>query len=160
MFALGIGLTAPDLQKVARRAQVTLKQLAEGDLFAMLAAADVYAEIMREELSRPGQGRMYVSKSGDGSTHQASRSGDPPASDTETLLNAIGVDIFGKFVGVGVNESEAPYWRLLEYGTKNMDPRPFVRRALVIGQRGMTDRYILLSQARTARIVAKGRSAK
>lgn len=62
--------------------------------------------------------------------HRASAPGEPPASDTGNLVRNIGV-IFadqGLTARVGVlSLSRVPYARALEFGTRRMRPRPFIR---------------------------------
>ena len=59
--------------------------------------------------------------------HQASAPGEAPMSDTGNLASNIVLD----FIREGhaqyvVVRSRAPYSKALEYGTKNMEPRPFL----------------------------------
>lgn len=62
--------------------------------------------------------------------HQSSGPGEAPASDTGFLVNNITVDqsMVGDF-NLGI-ASLAPYSVYLEYGTKDMEARPFMRPAL------------------------------
>lgn len=61
--------------------------------------------------------------------HQASAPGEPPANDRGMLANSIEVDVdptqFNMTLSAG-----APYAQELEYGTRHMLPRPFLRPAL------------------------------
>lgn len=89
------------------------------------------AQLMRNEavtnVSQPGTGKIY--KRGN-KTHQASRPGQAPATDTGVLKANIFADLaknelaakFGVKAGV-------KYARFLEYGTSKMAPRPFIRPA-------------------------------
>ncbi len=156
MLTLALGLKAEtDLLKVARKTKTTFDKILQGDPNALLRAANVYVKIMREELARPGSGIIY-------GEHRASAPGEPPASDTGTLSGAIGVALFGDartelFAGVTVDSSIASYWRDLEFGTVNMEPRPFVRPALSIGRRGAAAIYITNSRKRSRRIIRQRR---
>lgn len=164
MLTLALGFKAePDLLKVARRTKTTFNKILAGDPNALLQAASVYARIIREELSRPGQGIDYPSATGVG-THRASAPGEPPASDTEDLKNSIGVALFGNkstnlFAGVSIDSAVTPRdkWKSLEFGTKFMEPRPFIRPALRIGRRGAARIYIINSRKRTRRILRERR---
>lgn len=95
-------------------------------------------------LLRPGSGRIYepgshyYRKGGKLyhwvrtlPAHQASAPGEPPSSDTGLLLNTLehvmDEDAGGVFYRVGSREKVAEY---LEQGTRLMEPRPFLRRAL------------------------------
>lgn len=64
--------------------------------------------------------------------HQASAPGESPATDTGILANSITYEVgrTGHKIYCKVGTSlKYGYW--LEYGTKNIKPRPFARRALV-----------------------------
>jgi HK97 gp10 family phage protein len=77
----------------------------------------------------PGRGRVYPSAGGGlNTTHQASAPGDPPASDTGNLINSIGTDFRRAELSVLVG-TEVEYAPFLEYGTRRMAPRPFMRPA-------------------------------
>ena len=56
----------------------------------------------------------------------------PPASDTGFLVSQITMDVDTKANGsvVGQIISSAPYSKPLEFGTVNMQPRPFMQPAL------------------------------
>jgi HK97 gp10 family phage protein len=89
------------------------------------------AQLMRNEaiakVSQAGTGKIYKKKN---KTHQASRPGQAPATDTGILKANIFADLaqnqlaarFGVKAGV-------KYARMLEYGTSKMKPRPFIRPA-------------------------------
>jgi HK97 gp10 family phage protein len=74
-------------------------------------------------------GRVYTRK---GIQHQASASGEPPASDTGFLVANITTGDLKKAVdSISIQvESKAPYSKFLEFGTRNMQPRPFLQPAL------------------------------
>lgn len=89
-------------------------------------------EAVRDEavsliLSGPKTGRIY--RRG-GVSHQASAPGEPPASDTGQLVNSIITSVdTGKLTGsVGFGTE---YAKFLNYGTRNIAPRPFAIPALV-----------------------------
>ena len=65
-------------------------------------------------------------------THQATASGQFPASDTGFLVSKITMNVREKTDGsvVGQIISAAPYSAHLEYGTTNMTERPFMQPAL------------------------------
>ncbi len=78
-----------------------------------------------ENLSTPGSGRTY---SRGGRSHQASAPGDGPAVDTGRLRQSIAVvRVADGHYKVGTNVQYAPF---LEFGTRRMAPRPFMRPAL------------------------------
>lgn len=65
-------------------------------------------------------------------THTQSKPLSPPASDTGFLVSQITMDVDTKANGsvVGQIISSAPYSKPLEFGTVNMQPRPFMQPAL------------------------------
>lgn len=64
-------------------------------------------------------------------THQASASGEAPASDTGFLASNITIDVSNNnFGAVGMVISSAPYSAALEFGTTKMAARPFLQPAL------------------------------
>jgi hypothetical protein len=72
-------------------------------------------------MTGPKSGRVY-------SSHQASAPGEMPAVDTSNLVNSVQVDMINETVGV-VHTGDVEYAPHLEYGTINMDPRPFMTPA-------------------------------
>jgi HK97 gp10 family phage protein len=81
-------------------------------------------------LSTPGQGRLYPR--GRTVVHRASAPGQPPAVDTGRLRASITHtlperDERGLRVRVG---TDVEYARYLEFGTRRMAPRPFLRPAM------------------------------
>lgn len=102
------------------------------------------ARLLRDEIvtsmeqSNPS-GRIYLSRRGDGSLHQASAPGEVPAIDTHEYADSWKVD---RSKVRRTRRSAAVYsdkrvgrrrWilaLLLEHGTERMLPRPHIRRAL------------------------------
>ena len=70
-------------------------------------------------------------------THRASAPNNPPATDTGFLVSQITMDVDVKANGsvVGQIISSAPYSKALEFGTVNMQPRPFMQPALMKNKR-------------------------
>ena len=60
-------------------------------------------------------------------THTASGAGESPATDTGRLVGSIRADIAGKDASVSANTT---YAAALEFGTRNMEPRPYMVPAL------------------------------
>lgn len=60
-------------------------------------------------------------------THRASAPGEAPATDTGRLANSIQADIAGKNATVFTDVQYAPW---LEFGTRTIEPRPFMFPAL------------------------------
>jgi len=65
-------------------------------------------------------------------THTQSKPNNPPATDTGFLVSQITMTVDSKVDGsvVGQIISAAPYSKALEFGTVNMQPRPFMQPAL------------------------------
>mgnify|MGYP003667668584 FL=1 len=66
-------------------------------------------------------------------THTQSKPLNPPATDTGFLVSQITMNVDSKADGsiVGQIISAAPYSKALEFGTTNMQPRPFMQPALM-----------------------------
>ena len=62
-------------------------------------------------------------------THKASAAGQPPATDTGYLVSNIYANMDTDGLGVSI-ESRAEYSGFLEFGTKDMQARPFLQPAL------------------------------
>jgi HK97 gp10 family phage protein len=63
--------------------------------------------------------------------HTASKPGDSPNSDTSKLITGIALEVRKDSVFVG---SSAKYTEALEFGTANMEARPFLHKALIAKQ--------------------------
>lgn len=85
--------------------------------------------------SGPKSGRIYVRR---GVSHQASAPGQPPASDTGRLVNSITTE-YQPDKMTGTVQYGTEYAAFLEYGTANMEPRPFARPALESQQQNIVD---------------------
>lgn len=98
---------------------------------ALDVVGNVLVNQIKVTLSQPGTGRTYGS-------HQASAPGEPPAVDTGQLRNSIaaahGQDEIGPYVDVGSNLEKSVY---LEFGTSDMDPRPFMRPSIELAAQEM-----------------------
>jgi len=71
--------------------------------------------------------------------HTASKAGDSPNTDTGTLIKGIATEIRGDSVFVG---SSAEYSEALEFGTMNMEPRPFLHKALIAKQSKINSLFV------------------
>lgn len=71
-------------------------------------------------------GRVYTRR---GIKHQASAPGEPPASDTGTLLNSRRIDLMDERLAARMLIT-ARHAAPLEFGTRDMEPRPHAIRAL------------------------------
>lgn len=75
-------------------------------------------------VQQPGTGQQY-------GKHRASAPGRPPATDTGRLANDIHSEVHVDAEGiVGTVGTSVDYAEPLELGTRNMEPRPFLRPAL------------------------------
>lgn len=109
-----------------------------GNARAALKAQEIRTEII-QTLGTPGQGRTYthymamvngrlVPVRKRDKPHRASAPGDTPAVDSARLRQSIGVQKVGEgHYRVGTNVKYALY---LEFGTRGMAARPFMRPAL------------------------------
>lgn len=87
---------------------------------------DIKNEAISLILNTEKTGRVYQHRS---VTHQASAPGEAPASDTGTLINSISTSYDFTNMSGTINVTVA-YGLMLEYGTKNMEPRPYLRPAI------------------------------
>jgi hypothetical protein len=113
-------------------------------------AAVLLLAAIREELSKPGSGRVYripvvkrdgtLRKTKKGATsyrtHRASAPGEPPAVDTGELRRGSTMGIVGGKMRVGVTAKYGPY---LDRGTPRVKPRPFMAPALARATPAMSD---------------------
>lgn len=93
----------------------------------MTAAGEVRNTAMESIINGPKTGIVYHRR---GVAHQASAPGEPPAADIGTLHNSITLRPDIKGLAVYVNAG-AKYAAALEYGTRKMEARPFLRPALI-----------------------------
>lgn len=91
----------------------------------LLAAALIVRNRAAELVAKgPKTGRIYRRGA---VTHRASAPDQAPASDTGNLLRSIGHEAQGL---AAIIFAAAAYARALEFGTRTIAPRPFLRRAL------------------------------
>lgn len=88
---------------------------------------EVRNEVIRLILDTAKTGRLYARRGG--KMHQASAPGEAPANDYGRLLNSIRTD-YDFASAVGTVTAGTKYAAPLEYGTRIMAPRPFMRPAL------------------------------
>lgn len=84
-------------------------------------------------IQQPGSGRVYTRSPGSNRSreHQASAPGEAPATDTGILAGAMYVErARGSKLSAEVGPADkVQYGKHLEYGTRNMAPRPFLKPA-------------------------------
>lgn len=90
------------------------------------AAESVRTEAIKLVTHGSHSGRTYRKN---GRVHKASAPGEPPASDTGRLARRINTRYDFKALIGSINVS-VEYGPFLEYGTRLMEPRPFMRPAL------------------------------
>ncbi len=98
-------------------------------LLTMQAGMQIIANDAKRAVANPPKsGRIYSRR---GITHQASAPGEAPATDTGALIASIraGATLDGEKIE-GVIEARMPYAVWLEYGTRKMQPRPFLTPAI------------------------------
>lgn len=89
-------------------------------------AQNVRTHAVRSVQRGPKTGEVYE-KINPRRTHRASAPGEAPATDTGRLANDIKADIQGKNATVFTDVEYAPF---LEFGTRTIEPRPFLFPAL------------------------------
>lgn len=92
---------------------------------------------IKKDLSRPKSGPV-VTRYRPRRTVKVSLPGETPARDRGMLVNSIEVDVDPRQFNLTIS-ALAPYARDLEYGTRNMLPRPFLRPALTRWRKRIID---------------------
>lgn len=82
----------------------------------------------KERMAGPKSGAIYGG-------HQASAAGEAPAIDTGNLRNSIVAAPVGDGVSQWIVSVGAEYGAMLEFGTMDMEPRPFLRPAVEMARR-------------------------
>lgn len=88
---------------------------------------NVRNEAIRLVLSPPKTGRIYRRR---GVEHQASGPGEAPASDLGRLVNSI-ITSYRVPELTGIVSARTAYAAALEFGTARLEPRPYMRPALL-----------------------------
>lgn len=97
--------------------------------------AETLLDEVQSQLSRPGHGRIYYGRGRLGSKrHQASAAGEPPAPDTRQLLESARIERDGETRRVVV---DGPAAARLEFGARDLSPRPFMRPSLSVARNRM-----------------------
>ena len=103
---------------------------------AMVRSTDVVRNEVVTSISAGGTGRTYR-KYNPNRTHQASSSGNPPATDTGVLKSGISTRVevernalVGKIIAYAPTNKGDNYALFLEFGTTDMEARPFMQPAL------------------------------
>ncbi len=97
---------------------------------AAMAGVHVARQWMGVEIAKPKSGKVYKVNRGR-QTHQASAPGEAPAMETGNLVNSIAEELQRKDK-TGATAAVivlAEYGIHLEFGTEDMEPRPFLRPA-------------------------------
>lgn len=94
-----------------------------------------------ESIVRGGKSGVIYEKYNPRRTHQASKAGEAPASDTGFLVSQITQNVKSNPNGsvVGQIISAAPYSKYLEFGTTDMQPRPYMQPALNRNRKKIVD---------------------
>lgn len=135
----GFTLQTKGLDALKRRLAGMPKALDKAVDAGLFVAGRKIERDAKESLRHRGSGAVY--KHGK-VTHQASSPGQPPATDTGRLGNSINVvQLLDKGVvevRAGGSRSNVKYAAMLEYGTVHMEPRPFMRPALLRNKKFIT----------------------
>jgi len=113
------------------------KKLQENKVKEYVTRATLMVQNTAEEsIQAGGSGKSYK-KYNPRRTHTASAPRQPPATDTGFLVSQITMNVKTRADGsvVGQIISSAPYSKHLEFGTVNMQPRPFMQPALMKNKR-------------------------
>jgi len=107
---------------------------------AMTKSAMLVDTTAKTSILRGSKSGSTVTKYNPSRTHQQSAAGEAPASDTGFLANSISHEVIVKASGqskefIGIVSASADYAIHLEFGTTNMEARPFLRPALISNRR-------------------------
>lgn len=111
---LGVTIRQNDLKRLAKAAP----DEADRAIRALVEDGATFAKLLIND--SPATGRVYTRGS---VTHTASSPGEAPRSDIGTLVNSIRAESRGKGRAALVDGVEYGEW--LEFGTENMEARPF-----------------------------------
>jgi phage gpG-like protein len=114
---IGINETLQHFQQAAKESPQFVDMAARQTAFAIQANA-----VKRMKNTKRGS-RVYK-RGKSGKTHRSSAPGEAPAPDTGRLMNSVRTKSFRKGYIVGTHLA---YGRYLEYGTKRIDQRPWLR---------------------------------
>ena len=121
-----------NLEQFNKKLKKTLKEGAEKNVKrAVFRSTNLVRNTAVESILRGGKSGRVYEKYEPRRTHQASRAGEPPASDTGFLASQITTEVkLQEDKVVGQIIASAPYAKHLEFGTTNIMARPFMQPAL------------------------------
>lgn len=130
---MSVSVTIRGDKKLQKRInQIARKAPQKIDTILAKAAFFTHAHAITLIQQSPSSGRQYKRGS---ITHTASAPGQPPATDTGNLVRNITVsrkDIMYYDIG---SRKDAPYGFFLEFGTSNMQPRPWLTPSAIEGRK-------------------------
>ena len=120
-----------------------LGDLGESEAFKAIHASlyRVHGVAVKKIMQGPKSGRIYERTKGRNlsTTHQASAPGQPPATDTGVLASSIYVKKTGRLSGQVGTDKEYGFW--LEYGTRSIEPRPWLAPSLDENRDWILDKF-------------------
>lgn len=138
---MGIKVTIQGYQKIRSRFKMLDRGMRSvAGLWLTEAARDVKQEAQRLILSPPKTGRLYK-RYRPQRLHQASAPGQPPAEDQGTLRRSIDFEVNRRKLEASVF-SQSTVAQFLEFGTRRILPRPFLRPSLRVKEKSIATRLI------------------
>jgi len=130
-----------NLEQFNKKLKKTLKEGAEKNVKrAVFRSTNLVRNTAVESILRGGKSGRVYEKYEPRRTHQASRAGEPPASDTGFLASQITTEVkLQEDKVVGQIIASAPYAKHLEFGTTNIMARPFMQPALQKNKKKILD---------------------
>tara|TARA_R110000868_G_C10524364_1_gene733395 strand:- start:171 stop:602 length:432 start_codon:yes stop_codon:yes gene_type:complete len=121
-----------NLEAFKKRLEKNLITKAHKNVFDAVKDSTQLVESHAKKSIQAGGSGQSVQKYNPNRVHTQSKANEPPATDTGFLVSQISISIDPKADGsvVGQIISSAPYSKALEFGTVNMQPRPFMHPAL------------------------------
>jgi len=125
-------MTFKNIEAFKKRLNKRLETKAHSNAKAAVTRSTMLVENFAKKSILAGGNGTTVQKYDPSRTHTQSKPLSPPASDTGFLVSQITMNVDVKTNGsvVGQIISAAPYSKPLEFGTVNMQPRPFMQPAL------------------------------
>jgi HK97 gp10 family phage protein len=117
-----------DLAKIGKELNMAAMKIPGEITKELIIGANEIRNTMIKSMQKEKKtGRIY--RKSKNVQHQASAPGEPPAVDSGELLRSIMFDVHQFALEIGV-AGGAPYAEALEFGTKKMQPRPFLNPAV------------------------------
>jgi HK97 gp10 family phage protein len=121
------------IEQTAEELKTVYKKIGQTQFQALYQSANLVRNTAIKLIQKTSQGETYVRKA---SKHTASKPGDAPNTDTGRLVGSIKVYVGENHAEV---KSDLDYAFFLEFGTKDIEPRPFLSPAIEMNQKKINE---------------------